>query len=249
MKLFNEKVRLDYERHELWICADSRLERESRAFSCAKEPDTVEWIESCFRPGDTALDIGANIGAYSLIMAKMAGDGGMIYAFEPGWPNFHQLNKNIILNRLEKSITAINMAVSSAPGIADFNYRDLEFGSSLHTFGKAVDFVGNEFTPDTVQRVLSISVDEFVSGYKIKPVNHVKVDVDGIEAEIIKGAAETLKDPQCRSLMVELNEAFESDIKCIERLCSAGFKVISKTANPSQFYSSDTVYNYIFKKG
>jgi FkbM family methyltransferase len=248
LDITNETVKLDYKRHEILICAKSHIEKESRAFSCKKEPDTVKWIESHFKKGDVALDIGANIGAYSLIMAKVMGGEGMVYAFEPGWPNFYHLNKNIILNKCQKNIMALNMALSSDKGVNIFNYRDLTFGSSLHTLNKPIDFVGNLFEPKICQLIISYSVDKFVNEFNIKPVNHIKLDVDGIEAEVIKGARGTLQNPKCRSIMVELNEDFKSDLKCIVFIQSCVFKNISKRPNPSEFYKSDTIYNYIFAK-
>lgn len=241
-------VKLDYETHEIWICAESLIEKESRAFSCKKEPNTVKWIESYFKKGDKALDIGANIGAYSLIMAKVMEGEGMVYAFEPGWPNFYHLNKNIVLNKCQNNITALNIALSNYKGIGVFNYRDLTFGSSLHTLDKPIDFVGNQFTPEIKQKVICYSVDQFVEEFGITEVNHIKLDVDGIEAEVVKGAEKTLQNPACRSIMVEFNEAFESDLKCIEFIYGCGFKIISKRPNSSTFYKSDTIYNYIFSK-
>lgn len=241
-------IKLDYEPHEIFIYADSRIERESRAFSCAKEPETVRWMEEYIKQGDTVFDIGANVGAYTLIMSKLVGDKGMVYAYEPNWPNFHQLNKNIILNNSQKNTMALNIALSSEKSIDVFNYQDLEFGSSLHTFGQPVDFVGNEFTPEVQQYVLGYSVDDFIKDFKLKPVNHIKLDVDGHEAQIIKGARKTLKDETCRSLMAELNEKFPQDREVIDFLKSIGFNVVSRTANPSQFIKSDSIYNYVFTK-
>ncbi|RJR44265.1 MAG: FkbM family methyltransferase [Deltaproteobacteria bacterium] len=244
----NNIVRLDYERHDLFIHIDSHIEIESRAFSCQKEPDTVAWIDKYFKEGDRALDIGANIGAYTLIMSRNVGDRGMIYAFEPGWHNFYQLNRNIILNKCESNTMALNIALTSDKKINVFNYRDFIFGSSLHTLGKAVDFVGNEFKPYACQQILSYTVDAFIEEFNLRPINHIKLDVDGIEAEVIKGAQRTLKTPPCISMMVELNEAFESDRECIEFLHQIGFKTVSRRPNPSAFYQSETIYNYIFAK-
>ena len=241
-------VELDYKPYKLLIYAESRVEKESRAFSCKKEPETVKWIESNFKKGDIAFDIGANIGAYALIMSRIIGSKGMVYAFEPSWPNFYHLNKNIILNKCQSNTTALNIALSSDKKISNFNYRDLEFGSSLHTFDTPVDFVGNIFTPKVCQPVLSYSVDQFVKEFNIGHVNHIKLDVDGHEAEIIKGAKKILQSKVCRSMMVEFNEEFKADLECIDFLKFCSFKIVSKQANPSVICKSDSIYNYIFVK-
>jgi FkbM family methyltransferase len=241
-------VRLDYDTHEIFISVESHIEKESRAFSCKKEPDTVNWIETYFKEGDTALDIGANIGAYALIMAKFIGDKGKVYAFEPAWQNFQKLNKNIILNKFHSRIMALNIALSDEKKLDVFNYRDFTYGSSLHTVGEAVDFVGNKFDPVMKQEIMCYTVDGFISDFKIREVNHIKLDVDGIEAKVIKGSENLLKDTPCRSMMVELNEDFESDRECLELIKSCGFKVVSRRPNPSAFYESDSIFNYILAK-
>ncbi|MFC1548338.1 FkbM family methyltransferase [Candidatus Omnitrophota bacterium] len=241
-------MRLDYAPHEIWISAESHVEKESRAFSCKKEPDTVSWIEKYIKSGDTALDIGANVGAYSLIMAKVMGDKGKVYAFEPAWQNFQKLNKNIILNKCQDRMVALNIALSDEKKIDIFNYRDLTYGSSLHTVGEAVDFVGKEFEPAMRQEIMCYTVDGFVKEFGIGEVNHIKLDVDGIEAKVIKGAQGLLRSSACRSMMVELNEDFEADRECLDLIKSCGFKVVSKSPNPSAFYESDTIFNYIFVK-
>ncbi|MBL4886935.1 MAG: FkbM family methyltransferase [Flavobacteriaceae bacterium] len=241
-------IQLDYIPQKILLHGDSHIERESRAFSCKKEPETVRWMEEYIKPGDTVFDIGANVGAYTLIMSKLVGDKGMVYAYEPNWPNFHQLNKNILLNHSQHNTVALNVAITSKKNINTINYQDLEFGSSLHTFGEAVDFVGNTFTPTHTQFVLGYSIDEFVKDFNINIPTHIKLDVDGHEAAIIKGAQEILRNNKCCSLMAELNEKFPHDVECINFLRSIGFSVISKTSNPSKFVKSDSVYNYVFAK-
>ena len=65
-------VQLDYRRHRILLHADSPLGL-YRARACQKEPETVRWIEEFVRPGDVFYDIGANVGAYSLIASKYCG--------------------------------------------------------------------------------------------------------------------------------------------------------------------------------
>ena len=65
-----------------------------------KEPDTLDWIDTHFKPGDTVFDIGANIGQYSLYAAKRLNHDIAILAFEPEALNFAKLNRNIVLNGL-----------------------------------------------------------------------------------------------------------------------------------------------------
>ena len=246
--LNGNKKKLDYQAQDIWMFTDSRIERESRIYSCAKEPETVKWIEEYFMPGDTVFDIGANVGAYTLIMSKIVGSRGNVFSFEPNWINFYELNRNIVLNKATNNVTALNLALSSSKRIDAFNYRDFEVGSSLHTFGKAIDFVGKKFVPKYQQGVCSLTIDQFVKEYNVSPVNHIKIDVDGIESEIIAGGAETFSLKHCKSLMVELNEDIKKDINVINYLIEIGFIRYEKYNNSSQFVKSDNVFNYFFYK-
>ena len=246
--LNGNKQKLDFEKEDIWLFTDSRIERESRIFSCKKEPETVKWIEEYFMPGDVVFDIGANVGAYTLIMSKIVGSTGSVFSFEPNWINFYQLNRNIVLNKATDNVIALNWALSSSKRIDIFNYKDLDTGSSLHTFGKAVDFVGQEFVPECRQSVCSLTIDQFVNEYNVSPINHVKIDVDGIEAEIIYGGAETFSSKHCKSIMVELNEDFDQDMEAVKILEKSGFTIFNKFHNPSRYFKSEGLYNYFFTK-
>jgi len=241
-------VKLDYNKNDLWIHADSRLEEESRAFSCQKEPETVQWIEKYVKKGEIVFDIGANVGAYSLIMAIALQGEGMVYSFEPNSFNFFQLIRNIKLNNLQETISAFNIALSSKKQICDFNYKDLVFGSSLHALGKAQDLAGDSFIPEFKQKMISYSIDDFVKEFNVPTINHMKIDVDGIEAEIIKGAVNTFSKKEFKSLMVELNDDLEEDVHSKEMLEGFGFETTLKVPNPSKFVKSDKVFNYHFVK-
>jgi FkbM family methyltransferase len=242
-----KKVKIDYAEADIWIHTDSHVEKESRAFSCKKEPETVEWIDTFFKRGDIVFDIGANIGAYSLIMSKRVEEPGRVFSFEPGWPNFYNLNRNIVLNNIH-NIVPTYIALSSSKRIDNFNYQDFVTGSSLHTFGRAVNFIGQKFDPEYQQLIISSSIDEFLEDYQLNQINHVKIDVDGIEAEIINGAKKTLKRKELRSVLVEFNDAFEKDIQAIDYIKEAGFAIYKKIPNPSSYFSSDSVFNYIFTR-
>ena len=88
---------LDYARHRIELLVSSP-EIRVRLRSVEKEPFTVEWIERSIKPGDVFYDIGANVGAYSLIAAKVTGNGARIFAFEPSAATFHDLSRNILHN-------------------------------------------------------------------------------------------------------------------------------------------------------
>ena len=87
--------KMDYDAKPILMNIESSLEYNVRLHSCAKEPETVRWIEEYVREGDVIFDIGANVGAYSLVTSKVANGKARVYAFEPSFLNFAQLCRNI----------------------------------------------------------------------------------------------------------------------------------------------------------
>ena len=197
---------LDYTRRPIYICVDSWIENDVRLYPCSKEPYTVEWIEGWFKPGDVFYDIGANIGAYSLIVFKFLGGQTKIYAFEPGFVAFPQLCRNIYLNGGGKSIVPLQIALAHETSIAKFNYQNLVSGGALHSLGAAVDYLGRDFEPVLSLDALSYRLDDFVEQFGLQTPNHIKVDVDGTEYQVLQGSEKILGRPKLRSVLVEVHQ-------------------------------------------
>lgn len=224
----NVVKKLDYERSDIFLNIDSDLEYRVRLNSCKKEPETIEWIETFFQEGDVLFDIGANIGAYSLVTAKFFGHKVKVYAFEPAFLNFPQLCKNLTLNGCQESVIPFQVALSDETGIENFNYFNLIPGGAVHTLGETIDFLGDEFTPATVQPVLRYRVDDFIKQFGIPVPNHIKIDVDGTEFSILKGMAETLANGSVRSILLEITPGRSQGDNIVEYLEEKGFKAHSK---------------------
>jgi FkbM family methyltransferase len=219
--------KLDYASQDIYLHIDSMVEYETRLHSCAKEPDTVEWVEKSMKPGDVFYDVGANVGAYSLVAAKYFGGAVKVYAFEPAFFNFSQLCRNLMLNKCEQIVVPLSVALSDKTTIGDFNYHSLASGDSLHTFGEAVDFRGSIFKPLFVQAMLSYRLDDLIEQFRIPKPTHIKIDVDGIEKAVLEGGPNTLSSLSLRSIVVELEEGpAESEIT--ELLAEKSFELDSK---------------------
>jgi FkbM family methyltransferase len=218
--------KMDYERAEILLNVDSECELSLRTNSCKKEPDTVNWIETFVKEGEVLFDIGANVGAYSLVAAKFFNGKVKVYAFEPSIFNFSQLCRNIQLNKSERAIIPLAVALSDETCIGEFNYHNQISGGSLHTFGKAIDYVGNVFEPEYVQPMISFRIDDLIEQFNVPVPNHIKIDVDGIELSVLKGADKTLSNPSLQSIVVELEEG-ESEQSIIAFLESKGFTLHS----------------------
>ncbi|MDO8571545.1 MAG: FkbM family methyltransferase [bacterium] len=216
--------RMDYDKEDIFLDISSPIEYRVRLHSCRKEPETVEWIQEFFKKGDVFYDIGANIGAYSLVAAKYCKGEISIYAFEPSFLNYAQLSKNIFINKCQACIVPLNIALSDKTAIGNFHHRNLVPGGALHSLGEAVDQNKNTFIPVFTQPVLSYTIDDLIKEFNIPLPNHIKLDVDGIEMSILKGAKEMFSHSSLRSILVEMND---DKNEIIDYLAKWGFHVSS----------------------
>ena len=212
---------LDYDKIPIYLHDNIRLG------SCKKEVDTVKWIEG-FSRDDVVFDVGANVGTYSLIMSKYAGK---VYAFEPSVFTFNTLIKNIHTNKAS-NVVPLNMALSQHKKLGTFVYSSTKLGTSGHGLG------GTSKEEVYKQEILAYSVDDLVEDFKIEPPNHMKLDVDGIEFDILKGALKTISGGSCKSLMVE---ATEQDTEMFAFLENLNFQKRARCD-----VGGDGIYNYLF---
>lgn len=212
-----------------------------------KEPETIEWIET-FKEGETLWDIGANIGCYSLYAAKK---GISVIAFEPSAVNYFLLQKNIEQNQLDKKIHAFCIAFSDVSEIGYLNMSTIQPGGAISNFGnltKTIECADEPYDVKFCQGMISFSIDEFIRYYHIPTPNHIKIDVDGIENKILRGAKRTLIDPNLKSLLIELDFNHpEYNDEIIKILDESGFTLTSKNHGP-MFESGkfSSIYNCVF---
>jgi len=170
-----------------------------------KEAGTMEWIEKNVNPGERFLDIGANVGIYTLAAAHRVGASGKVYAIEPHKPNAVALMRNVLKNNLQDRVDVLTVALSDRRMIARFNYKDLWPSSTGSQLG-ATNVGGKDFKVAASEVVLGLSVDELIEIKAMAAPHHVKIDVDGIELAILKGMSKLLASAERpRTVQVELN--------------------------------------------
>lgn len=180
-----------------------------------KEPVTIDWIDS-MTLNDVLYDIGANVGSYSVY----AGIKGMnVYSFEPGSENYALLVRNLKLNNIKPQ--AYCMALTDIPKAGILYESSEEAGSACHTFNQEVDHSLQPRTSSISQGCLGIPMDDMVDMYGLPTPQHLKIDVDGLEHLVIKGASKILKT--VKSLLIEINPSLEEHQKMIDYLISSGF--------------------------
>ncbi|MBT4588150.1 MAG: FkbM family methyltransferase [Rhodospirillaceae bacterium] len=208
-----------------------------------QEPETIEWIAE-FDAGDVFVDIGANIGLYAL-WATISQDV-QSFAFEPEALNYSILIRNILNNNLGDRLVAYPVAISDQPGFDKFHLTVFEHGESCHVFGEKIDYNKQPIDPVISQGCYATTIDELVASGTIPLPNHLKIDVDGIEPKVIAGAKQTLQSPDCRSLLIEINDTVMEDLEMIYYLQSLGFKATS--APPSVLAPIPSVHNVVLRR-
>jgi FkbM family methyltransferase len=162
------------------------------------EPQESTFVYKNTRESDICVDIGANIGFYTLGLAKRA-NRGAVHSFEPVPLNCHVLMVNVLANGLSNAVIN-NCAVGDINGEVDFCIaRDGAYSSLVDTGRKTV--VETAKTP-------MVTLDSYRSDRKLPRVDILKVDVEGAEPAVIRGAANLLADPERRPRLVML-ELFE----------------------------------------
>jgi FkbM family methyltransferase len=239
----NVKCRMDYAKKDIYLNVGSWVEYDKRLKSCAKEPETVAWIEGFIMEGDVVYDIGANVGAYSLLIAKRLNGKGRVYAFEPSFSTFAQLCGNIALNDCSQTVSPMYLALSDKTAIEDFKYTSIDAGTALHGLGQNSAVAGVVYQ----QQMISYSLDELIGDFALEPPNHIKLDVDGIEYGILKGAAATLADRRLRTVIVETEDTRDGSGDIAGLLLKAGFELHSQHPhNQNPFHSGPYVRNCLF---
>jgi len=153
-------------------------------------------FRSAVKPGMTALDVGANVGAYSLLLGQWVGASGAVFAFEPAATARDGLQRHIQLNALDGVVRAVAAAVGAAPAKARFILESTAGEGRLATAG--------DNGAATVEIPVT-TIDEFCARERLTP-DFIKIDVEGAELEVLRGARQTIHRTRGRlALFVEMH--------------------------------------------
>lgn len=203
------RVRLDYPDAEIWIRVTSNMERRFRARNCEKEPWTVQWLEEHVHPREVVYDIGANVGTFTLIAAIARG--AFVVAFEPGYANFARLCENISLNECSDRVVPVPLPLADTNGLIWFVYRTVEPGESRHRI-KRWKLGRRPKGGQAEQAMCGIRLDDARAQFTLPPPAHIKLDVDGAELRVLRGAVDTLRLGRLRTLLIEVDPALWTEV-------------------------------------
>lgn len=179
---------------------------------------TADFLKTVKR-GDTVMDIGANIGYYTVLASKLVGKSGKVYAFEPDRENYILLLKNLALNGC-KNVVPVKTALGEKKGRVRFYEDPANPGESSLAKSR-----------NTNHSIVSVTtLDSFAAENKIKRPQVIKMDVEGGEVSVLIGGKNTLKKTKHLVLYSECNPASllrfaRNTDDFITTLITIGFKI------------------------
>jgi len=169
-----------------------------RFFKGTYEKEQAAMFTKTIRRGDIVYDIGAHFGFYSLIASRAVGNQGRVYAFEPDPYNCNVLRQHVLLNKIT-NVTLIPAAISHRCGKSKFTYGSGTGIGHLSEQGEEGDIEVDTF-----------SIDQLIREKVILPPNVIKIDVEGAEMSVLKGASHTI-NLHCPIIFVSIHEASRSE--------------------------------------
>ena len=214
-----------------WLCLSKRLLWMAVGHEYI-EPELLDWIDS-IPPHSNIWDVGASNGIFALYAGIKGLD---CLAIEPDPLNFFLLTYNNYLNG--SPIKTLNMAVSDFNGVSNLNMKKFEVGGHLKILNKTSEVLGEQFTPEYITTVSTITLDQISLLLKMTPT-HIKIDVDGSEKSVIIGGQKVLSET--KQVFIELTDNFinSEEIEILQQL-----DLILEQKNQVQNY--DSLYNCIF---
>ena len=159
--------------------------RYSRYYESTYEPVTSDFLRQNCRQGNTFLDCGAHIGLFTVVGAKLVGETGKVFSFEPT-PITREVLKDVVrINDCENIVEVCGEAISKESGTATF-FDTGENASNANSLVKTTRHAGGLTVP-------TISIDDFAAERDLK-VDVIKIDVEGAELDALRGAFQTLKN-------------------------------------------------------
>lgn len=191
------------------------------------EKDVSTALKEHVSQGITVFDVGANIGAHTLPIASFVGSEGSVYSFEPTKWAYDKMKVNLALNPelSPRVIPVFGALVQPGGAIPQEIYSSWPVG---HHKGDHPVHAGDKHSTDGA---LTITLDEFVEQYSLERLDLIKLDVDGFETQVLRGASNTLERFKpllilelCEYTHQEHGESFEGLLQLLESL---GYRIFS----------------------
>ncbi len=154
--------------------------------------NSYEYREFKLRKGDIVLDVGAHIGAFTLYASRRVGDEGLVLAFEPDIDNYNILRVNLNANNIS-NVIALNVAVGSTISTVKFTKILTGYTTAHHIANSPIQpFFSSQ--PYIVVDVGMVTIDFITRRLRLDRIDYIKVDAEGYEIEVLKGALNTINN-------------------------------------------------------
>ena len=171
---------------DLWIHPNDEILSRSIVYDKIWEPETTKLIKKIIHEGDIGIDLGANIGYFTILMANLVGTSGKVFSFEPAPQNFEILQKNIKQNHLKN-------VVANQSAIGDINGKIKLYLSNTNAGWHKVfpkQFIDYEVSDKNIDVEICSLDKEFID----KKIDFIKMDVEGYEWNAIQGGKKILEE-------------------------------------------------------
>jgi len=156
------------------------------------EPVETKLFNDIIKNGEVLVDVGANIGYFTLLMAKLSGPSGKIFSFEPEDKNFEILEKNVKINNYQN-------IVLEKKGVSDHNGVNKFFLSSKNTGMHSLQKIRDD---SKEVKIDVIKLDDYFSALDlVKKISLIKIDVEGAEFQVLNGMQTILKNENLKLLI------------------------------------------------
>ncbi len=174
------------------------------------DPVETRLVRRLLQPGDVFCDVGANIGYYSLLASQIVTSSGRVYAFEPIIENAAVLRRTVAAN-LVSNVVVNELAVGRCRGVVALYTGDV---AQLGDSGWASCYAsGNR---SQVRIVQQIALDDYLQSARIRTVGLVKIDVEGMEFDVLSGMTRLLSQPDAPDLVCEVWASRSRDtVQCL----------------------------------
>jgi FkbM family methyltransferase len=180
------------------------LNKEDFIVMTKHEEDIIELFHP--KDGDIVVDVGAHMGRYTITSSNYVGPSGKVIAIEAHPYNFKILQRNIWLNRLT-NVTAVNCAVYSAEARLKLYLPDEDLGYTMH-HSLMTNYLISKYSQSIERKYIEVeayTLDKLLQKYGIDQVNWIKIDVEGAEYEVLKGAKGILSENKQIAILIEVH--------------------------------------------
>lgn len=224
------------------------------------EPETTILLGSVLKPGDVFVDVGAHVGYFSVLAASLVGATGQVISFEPAPANYARLVEHIRLNGL-RHVLPLHCAAGAEEGVFDLHVNsDNDGGHALWDVGLHPHNRLSRAAPRT-HPVFVATLDRVLGNVAPGRIKAIKIDVEGGEHAVLRGARRTLETQQVPFVIAEVNRTGLAQLGTGEAEMRAFMTVLGYETwllqscepqmvrlDPTQTIAENHVFNLLFRR-